>query len=609
MRRSVTLLASIVALLLGGVFFAPAAQADTYGTGYGENNPNYMGSYVAPDGRHVYCVDFGPPAPLGGPTTGPTTTSTFVNRAGVQLTPGDLAHLNYALSRWGDTSDPDVAAALQFYVWSVGDSVAWANAGGLALIDSMTGVVAPSRTAVIRALFSQITAETNAYALTDPSVSISVTMNNDDDGVLTVTTNPSGLAGQVVLTNAVFAADGSSTALLGSGTYPLIGAAPAGVLDFDVSATITAQAWGYGGLIDYYEIPGAGLQRLVTVASHPLLLTDEDHKPIAVQFQPTAETTLDKTVYKIGTPITDMVEVSASIRPWLVDSNGAGLPVVFEGTAYLAGDVPPVQSSAVPADAVVIDTVTITADGPGTYSSPAVTATDPGFITWVWTLRTTAQAGWVQPHIRADWTSDFGIVQESASVQHKIDITSQVREYNVLPGGRIFDRITQTGFPDDHGNFTGAGPWGADVTEVVHTVYGPVPSDTDLTDGLDLSTVPVVATLTTPAVNGVFPIGYDAGEEIVVSASGFYVIVSTFAGDDRVEAFQSRTSDVRERVMVPRTPTPPTTTTFHPWSSGPLAHTGAQNSVAFAWLAGALLVSGLGTLAVSRRLGKHRRSA
>ena len=93
------------------------------------------------------------------------------------------------------------------------------------------------------------------------------------------------------------------------------------------------------------------------------------------------------------------------------------------------------------------------------------------------------------------------------------------------------------GFPANHGDFTGDGYWNADVDELHHTVYGPFATDAELTDDLDLTTAPVLAELTTPARNGVYKLGYTDEDKIVPTEPGFYVLVTTFAGDDRVQPY------------------------------------------------------------------------
>lgn len=115
---------------------------------------------------------------------------------------------------------------------------------------------------------------------------------------------------------------------------------------------------------------------------------------------------------------------------------------------------------------------------------------------------------------------------------------------------RYRDRLGVPGEPRD---FAGDGYWGADVDELRHTVYGPFATDAELTDDLDLTTAPVLAELTTPARNGVYKLGYTDEDQIVPTEPGFYVLVTTFTGDDRVQPYQSSPADVLERFHVPPT--------------------------------------------------------
>jgi hypothetical protein len=141
-------------------------------------------------------------------------------------------------------------------------------------------------------------------------------------------------------------------------------------------------------------------------------------------------------------------------------------------------------------------------------------------------------------------------------VRWPVTVTSQTREYNVDPGGRAFDTITVSGFPANHTDFAGDGYWNADASELTNTVYGPFDTDTVLTDALDLSTAPVLTSVTVAAKNGVYRIGYTDADAIKPTKPGFYVIVTTFVGDDRVQPFQSSPADILERFYVPG-PTPP----------------------------------------------------
>jgi len=46
-------------------------------------------------------------------------------------------------------------------------------------------------------------------------------------------------------------------------------------------------------------------------------------------------------------------------------------------------------------------------------------------------------------------------------------------------------------------------------------VYGPFDTDAVLTDDLDLSDAPVLTSITTPARNGAYRLGYEDGDRII----------------------------------------------------------------------------------------------
>ena len=269
-------------------------------------------------------------------------------------------------------------------------------------------------------------------------------------------------------------------------------------------------------------------------------------------FQPEAVSKADQRLVKPGDSVTDTITVSSTNGRWL-KQGGDYIPVVFEGVAYqVPGTLPPVQGDSVPADALAVASVTVTATGPGTYTSPEVVLPNGGFVTWVWSVKKASQPEWVRPFLASDWADDYGINVETHSVRWPIKIVSEVKEYNVhLKGGRAFDRIEMTGFPDNHGEFAGDGYWQPDVDEVLHTVYGPFKTEAELTDDLDLEDAPVLTSITTPARNGTYHLGYTDEDAIRPVKPGYYVIVSSFAGDDRVQPFASSAADIRERFFVP----------------------------------------------------------
>lgn len=273
-----------------------------------------------------------------------------------------------------------------------------------------------------------------------------------------------------------------------------------------------------------------------------------------VPFQPDAVSKADQRLVLPGDAVTDTITVASTNGEWL-KIDGEYVPVIFEGTAYqVPGTLPPSQSPTVDAAAVPVGEVTVTTNGPGVYTSPEVVLPNAGFVTWVWQVRLASQHEQFRDYIADDWADEYGIPVESTSVRHPIQTTSQLREYNVHEGGRAFDTIVVSGFPDNHPDFDGDGYWGADAQTITHTVYGPFDTDTVLTDDLDLTDAPVLTSVDTPARNGVYQIGYTDEDRITPTERGYYVIVSSFAGDDRVQPYQSSPADIRERFFVPETP-------------------------------------------------------
>ena len=678
-------LSALIALLVIAGSFALGTQpahAGSEGVGYWSGGA-FLGAFNTDvDGRQAYCADLDANPPYGN-TSGPERITSLDS-----LSRQQLAELNYVLDRWGQSGDPNITAAVALHVWSV-TSAGTYNSHGMSGDDYYVARAPASERGTILANLATMRQEAAIYAVTDPTLSLSLAMADQYAGTLAVATHPAGLAGTATLSNAVFA-DGSSSRMVGAGTHPITGTPADGVPSYQVGASMSIDAAGYGAALDLYVTPGGGKQRLIAAVSGsstglsasaespvieldfqpeittqvasrfvtegdafvdgltvsvskgtwihlngaPIEVTatgtlygpfDEQPTeagtppagaPIAgtetvtltgadsytspgtiiapesgfytwvwaiekdahgantkyltdsftdrfgqvtetsvVPFQPVAVSEADQRLAVPGDALTDTITVSSSNGAWL-KKEGAFIPVVFEGTAYqVSGTLPPSQNAVIDAAAVPLGTVTVTADGPGVYTSPSVVAPSGGFVTWVWEVRKSSQPEWVRDYLASDWQDDYGINVETTSVRWPITTTSLMREYNVHPGGRAFDVVTVSGFPANHGDFAGDEYWGADVDELRHTVYGPFTTDAELTDDLDLTTAPVLAELSTPARNGVYKLGYTDEDQIVPTEPGFHVLVTTFAGDDRVQPYQSSPADVLERFYVPPTDT------------------------------------------------------
>lgn len=687
-RQFGAMLATAAVLVTGGILAAGPASAASLGPGHGDlNTTGTVGAFIAEsDGRQVYCMDAGAPAPWN-TTSGPTTVTDLTSYTGQQLSPTTLAKLNYVLSKWGDSTNPDITAAVQMYVWAEADSATY-HSHGMDGDSWYIGRVPVADRATVLGNLATMRAEAEANHAVNPSVDVSLTMADQFNGTLAVTVSPTVMNGNVVLTDATFA-DGTTSKALGTGTYPIVGKPTPGVPEYRVTASASYSGAGLGARVNLYETPGqqrllangtpaavtataqtpwialdfqpvigtqvaakyvsegdafvdaltvstVGTGQWIIVDGAPVQLTATgtlygpfDEQPVESEtvpegaqavgteallldrgvgeyqsagtltasesgfytwvweidkaaqgengkyirgsftdwfgrvaethvspFQPEAVSQTDARRAVSGDEVTDTITVSSTNGAWL-RIDGEPIPVILDGTAYqVPGTLPPVEQAGVPADATPIGHVQVTATGPGTYTSPPVVHPDAGFVTWVWEVRLASQADEYRDYIANDWADNYGIPLESTSVRWPISVTSEVREYNVHAHGRAFDTVEVTGFPENHGDFTGDGYWGADLDVITHTVYGPFTTDTVLTDDLVLDDAPLLTVLTTPARDGTYKLGYTDADQIRPTEPGYYVIVSDFAGDDRVQPFRSSPADILERFYVPQPPVP-----------------------------------------------------
>lgn len=264
--------------LVASSVLAPSspAQAAERGPGW-ENSHGFLGARVV-DGAQVYCIDLGLLEPESG-TRADGTVTEIVSHTGQMLAGQTLAELNHVLARWGATSDPNTAAAVQVVVWGLADPQTVAARGG----DEYVLARAPEeQRPAIRALVAAMRAEASSSAVADPSASVRVAMSGQRAGTVTLASSPSSLTGTITLTGAQFA-DGSRTARLGNGTFPITGTPAPGVPSYQVTVAGTWDGAGYGARVDLYTTPG--FQRMIRAASaSPLTLQAQDvSAPVAMR--------------------------------------------------------------------------------------------------------------------------------------------------------------------------------------------------------------------------------------------------------------------------------------------------------------------------------------
>ena len=176
LRQIGALLAATAVLVTGGIIAAGPASAASVGPGHGDlNTTGTVGAFIAEsDGRQVYCMDAGAPAPWN-MTTGPTTVTELVSNTGQQLSSTTLAKLNYVLSKWGDSTNPDITAAVQMYVWAEADPATY-NSHGMSGDFWYIGRVPVANRATVIGNLATMRAEANANHAVNPSVDVTITM-------------------------------------------------------------------------------------------------------------------------------------------------------------------------------------------------------------------------------------------------------------------------------------------------------------------------------------------------------------------------------------------------------------------------------------------------
>jgi hypothetical protein len=124
--RSVIALGVFVALLTALLVVPLSAAAAAIGPGYQQPGKplNHLGGYLTAEGRVAYCIDAGQPSAVGRDTTDAGVVDS-VN----SLAPAEMLRLNTILSRHGDTSDANTAAAVAMVVWSIAGNAAYQARG------------------------------------------------------------------------------------------------------------------------------------------------------------------------------------------------------------------------------------------------------------------------------------------------------------------------------------------------------------------------------------------------------------------------------------------------------------------------------------------------
>ncbi|MDO5722461.1 MAG: hypothetical protein Q4P06_07985 [Actinomycetaceae bacterium] len=316
-----------------------------------------------------------------------------------------------------------------------------------------------------------------------------------------------------------------------------------------------------------YSVDGT-MQDLLSYGNRPASDPEEVSTPgasfrVIYDFQPIVKSNVpDKTV-SLGDVLEDVLTVEADPNygsgEWFkVEDSDDFIPVKFEGTAYLVGDLPVDKPTDVPAEAKVIGTTSFVADGPGEYRAKLDTpASESGFVTWVWKMVKNNQVEEFIEFIHDDFSDQYGVAEETTSVWHEAEIDSALSIRETKSGTYLVDDLFVSGMPDDHPNFAGNDRFSADVKQMSQRLYFFAHGQNISDDNLEAATL--IGEVSVPAANGFYPsVGStkfkmlldDAGNQV----PGTYVFVTNFAGDDRVKAMATSVTDSKEQYVVAPNP-------------------------------------------------------
>lgn len=231
------------------------------------------------------------------------------------------------------------------------------------------------------------------------------------------------------------------------------------------------------------------------------------------------------------------------------------VPVTYTYDVYDVGTTPIPESASAPSGSPVYSGTAV-ASGPGVPIVMNVgPAPVPSTYVWVWGSSKQVQPAQWRDYVRDVAWTDGTKFEETTVSRWPITHWSQTREYNVVPGGRVFDTIVISGMPHDHGQFAGLGRFEADLQHADVTVYGPLP-ERPTTVEVPAGT-PVFWQDTVAAKNGTFNVGWDDANPIIAptvathDAGDYFVFVYSFDGDARVAPYTSPFNDLAETWYVP----------------------------------------------------------
>lgn len=566
------------AALAGPAPGGPVAGGWLLGPGLGSNEL-FVGQHRNSAGQWGYCTDFErlAPALAGGYSDG--SSGPFVRSNGSPLTEAENGTLSYLLMRWGPTSDPQTAAAVQLAVWALTSSDRSWGTPGMAAILAMATLPA-STVALGQQLSAQATALAGPYTLR-------VSFTRGDAAAVSVQSAagnpvPDLALGATASGSVAFSPgpDGSVPAgrQWSSGEGPeylpvhRTSLAPGSV---DVTAEQVPRA-----AVAWFMPARADAQRLLVSPITGTLsgtAAVEDTAP----FQPTVTTVASAAPAGAGAMLHDELTVgSADPRGWLSDP-GTGRAVSVDVVSSLWGPLPaaPAERATVPEGTALVGTVSTTVSGQGTYTTPGLAVQAPGHYVWTEAIAPqSAVPASAAPYLLG-WQGRFGVATETSLVKWQPSVSTHLGADSPSAGASATDAITVSGLPP------------ATTAELTLTLYGPLAERPQEQPAVPAG-VPQAAVQKIHAGNG--PV--DSAAIPALPAGCYTAVVSVAAGAEHLE-FTSPYGLASETLCLLDAPAPEQTAPAalrlmgQPAAAVPqLAQTGPAQ-----WQLGAIAVGILGT--------------
>lgn len=419
--------AAVAALTAVTPVTAPGAEAAVHGHGY-DIGSGWIGSHRVGD-DFAYCLEI-EAAPPTGQSIG------LGDRRWSTMTANQNARVNWAVTRYGQRPDPDWAAAVHLFVWSLADAKAY-NSHGMpgdryyvARVPAAHRAIVLAHLETLRDGAADVTAGTSSGRV---ELDLRTDATDHGTGRLRISVTPRDARGTVELEHGVFAATGTSTAAgLGAGDYAVRGVAPGTVEEYRVRASAHFSGGdGYAGEVRLYRTAGGAQQHLAgpgPAARYSMRDTVEDAAPRTVAFRPVLSSEVATRFIEPGQPFVDTFRFALAAHPttgvvntWPRAEDGTALPVTAEVVVYSTTS-PPRPGVSVPGDAEMFARAQVTSDGRDPTARVTLTTREraqrSAYYVAVSTIKAAAQTAETRRYLDPDYAfaDGWGVAAETSIV-------------------------------------------------------------------------------------------------------------------------------------------------------------------------------------------------